>query len=92
MSQHRKVPIISIKNLNFSYTEDPVIVDLDYILQKGETSAIVGGNGSGKSTFVRLILGELTPKSGEINVFGQDIVSLRFCDFGYVPQVNVVDW
>ncbi len=92
MTPQSNSQIISIKDLSFSYTEDPVIVQLDYILKKGETSAIVGGNGSGKSTFVKLILGELKPQAGTIKVFGQDISQIKdFSDFGYVPQVNVVD-
>lgn len=82
---------ILVDNLSFGYTEDKVLDELSLIIEKGEMVVITGGNGSGKSTFMRLILGELTPQSGAIRLMGKKIKELKsFEDIGYVPQGNVI--
>ncbi len=83
---------ILVKDLNFGYTDELVIQGLNMKVNKGELVVIVGENGSGKSTFLKLILGELVANSGEINILGKDIRKLNdFKDIGYVPQMNIVN-
>jgi energy-coupling factor transport system ATP-binding protein len=66
--------IIEIKNLCFSYDgENNVIDDLSLKIEEGKFVSIIGHNGSGKSTLSRLIIGLLTPKSGKITIFGEEL-------------------
>lgn len=77
--------IIKIKNLNFSYDKQVVLegINLDY--SSDEFLAIIGPNGGGKSTLLKLILGLLKPQSGEIKLFGKEPSEVsKF--IGYVPQ------
>lgn len=84
--------ILSIEKLDFSYTEDPLIRDLDFAIHTGELALIIGENGSGKSTLLKLILGELSPKAGQITVLGQPLETIKdFHAIGYVPQVHSVN-
>ena len=74
---------IKISNLNFEYVENfPVLNNISIDIKKGETSAIVGSTGSGKSTLIKLILRLYDSTSGEIkfdetNIKDLEIESLR---------------
>ena len=67
-------PIIRVERVSFHYGESeeriPVLYDVDFELAQGEAVAIVGHNGSGKSTFAKLLNGLLHPSSGEVWVSG----------------------
>lgn len=81
-----------VDGLNFGYTEDKVIKNLNLKVRKGELIVIVGENGSGKSTLLKLVLGELKAQSGKIKLFGKNIERIgNFKDVGYVPQMNIVN-
>ena len=83
---------ISIKNLNFSYSQIPVLKNCNLNVDVGEFTVILGGNGSGKSTLIKLMLGELKKNSGEIKILGKNIEDyVSFKDIGYVPQINIVN-
>ncbi len=71
--------ILEINNLDFSYGDHVLIDDFSYIFKRGEKCGIVGPNGTGKSTFLKLIMGLLKPNGGKI-VAGQTI------QFGYYSQ------
>ncbi len=77
--------IISISNLYFSYNTCPVLVDVNLDIYKKEIVSIVGPNGGGKTTLLRLILGLLKPKSGTILVNGKQPEESSK-KIGYVPQ------
>lgn len=83
---------VSIKNLNFSYSQTPVLKNCNLNVDIGEFTVILGGNGSGKSTLIKLMLGELKNNSGEIKILGKNIEDyVSFKDIGYVPQINIVN-
>lgn len=83
---------VSINNLNFSYSQTPVLKDCNLNVDLGEFTVILGGNGSGKSTLIKLMLGELKKNSGEIKILGKNIEDyVSFKDIGYVPQINIVN-
>lgn len=71
--------ILEINNLDFSYGDKVLLDDFSYIFKRGEKCGIVGKNGTGKSTFLKLIMGQLKPDGGKI-VAGQTI------QFGYYSQ------
>ncbi len=58
--------ILEINNIDFSYDENVLLDDFSYIFKKGEKCGIVGKNGTGKSTFLKLIMRELKPNAGKI--------------------------
>ena len=61
---------LNVKNLTFSYDKKSLnIKDISFDVEVGKYVSIIGHNGSGKSTLAKLIVGLLTLKSGEINVF-----------------------
>ena len=61
--------MIEFQNVSFSYGEAPVVENLSFSIQKGETVGLIGANGAGKSTIMKLMLG-LISGSGEIKVDG----------------------
>ena len=71
--------ILEINNLDFSFGNNVLLKDFSYIFKKGEKCGIVGKNGTGKSTFLKLIMGLLRPNAGKI-VAGQTT------RFGYFSQ------
>lgn len=73
---------IEFKNVKFSYIDkEPVLKDVSFKINVGEKVAIIGSNGSGKSTIINLILRFLTPNSGEILLDGKDINTLKLKDY-----------
>ncbi|MCQ2272773.1 MAG: ABC-F family ATP-binding cassette domain-containing protein [Bacteroidales bacterium] len=58
--------ILEINNLDFSYPNNVLLNDFSYIFKKGEKCGIVGPNGTGKSTLLKLIMGELKANGGKI--------------------------
>ncbi|MDD5089621.1 MAG: energy-coupling factor transporter ATPase [Candidatus Wallbacteria bacterium] len=64
--------VIEVKNLKFSYKEDGPLAlkGVDFFMNQGELVALLGGNGSGKSTFVKVLNGLAAPFCGEVKVFG----------------------
>ena len=70
--------IVEIKNLNFEYNGETILKDINLTIEKGDYLAIIGPNGGGKTTLIKLILGLLKPTSGTI--------VLQTKKIGYVPQ------
>lgn len=84
-----KLNILEINNLSFSYGMAHVLKDLNFHLEEKEVVVITGENGSGKSTFLKILLRELNGYSGNIKLFGEDLKNIKdFKDVGYVPQVE----
>ncbi|MFV0344555.1 MAG: metal ABC transporter ATP-binding protein [Anaerocolumna sp.] len=76
---------LEIKNVNFSYTKEPVLQNINMELKKGDFAVLTGENGSGKSTLLRLILGELKPDSGLVKLLGSE-GKVPGGKIGYVAQ------
>jgi zinc transport system ATP-binding protein len=79
------MPIVEIKNLSFSYKRDKTLEDINLTIEKGDFFAIIGPNGGGKSTLLKLILGIIPPQEGSIEIFGQK-PQKNLAKVGYVPQ------
>ncbi len=76
--------IITLNNVSKAYaTGAPALNGVDLHIQRGEFVFIVGDSGSGKSTMIKLLLRELVPTSGDINVMGYDLVRIRH---GKIPR------
>lgn len=81
---------IKISNVTFSYTDFPVIKNLNLNIKKGQKIALVGLSGSGKSTLINLLLGLYPVKEGTITIDGNDIRNIKLKSlrklFGLVSQ------
>ena len=80
-----------VRHLRKSYKRRPVIRDVSMTLRRGEVVALLGPNGSGKTTCFYSIAGLVTPEGGEVLIDGRDVTALpmyrraRF-GIGYLPQ------
>jgi phospholipid/cholesterol/gamma-HCH transport system ATP-binding protein len=63
--------LVEIRDLQFSYGENPVLSGLKMDFPRGKVIAVMGGSGSGKTTVLRLIGGQLRPNAGQIRIDGQ---------------------
>ena len=70
-------PIIDIQNLTFSRGERKIFDDLTLSIPAGKVTTIMGPSGTGKTTLLKLIAGQLHPEAGKIFVNGQEV--LYFC-------------
>jgi len=77
--------IIEIKNLSFSYHKQKVLENINLNIEEKDFLAIIGPNGGGKSTLLKLILGINSVKDGSIHTFGE-IPQRNLSKIGYVPQ------
>ncbi len=77
--------ILEINNLTFSYESVNVLENINISLETKDFLAIIGPNGGGKSTLLKLILGILETKNGKITINGQN-PSSQLSNIGYVPQ------
>lgn len=68
---------IIIKNLNKSFGKNHVLRDFNMEVKKGESVAVIGKSGSGKSVLIKCIIGLIKPESGEINVLGNSVTTLN---------------
>ena len=64
---------LEFKNVSFSYKDKEIIHDLSFKINKGQTAALVGHNGAGKTTIIKLMLRLYDPDSGTILYNGKDI-------------------
>jgi len=82
--------VIEVTDLTFGYDDKPVLQDVSFSIEEGEFVTIVGPNGGGKTTLLRLMCGLLKPWKGEIRIYGKSPKENGHL-IGYVPQQNILD-
>jgi ABC-type multidrug transport system fused ATPase/permease subunit len=70
---HNGAPVIRMEHISFSYGEEPILKDVSLSVHKGQTVAIVGASGGGKSTLLKLLLGFYPLKENCLFLFEEDI-------------------
>jgi len=82
--------LIEINNVYAGYGEKKVLRDISLAVSQDDFLGIIGPNGGGKTTLLKVILGLLKPESGTIRFFekGHEVPSLKI---GYLPQINMID-
>jgi len=82
---HSGEPVICFEGVSFRYGRSLVVQDADFDIYKGESVCVVGPNGGGKSTLLKLMLGLLQPDVGKVHLLGDSPKRSR-SRVGYVPQ------
>ena len=75
--------MISVEGLKVEFNATPLFEDVSYVINKKDRIALVGKNGAGKSTMLKILAGIQQPTSGVVAV-------PRECTIGYLPQVMVL--
>ena len=79
-----------VQNLHFSYNEKVILKGIDVCIKEGSVVSLLGANGTGKSTLMKLFLGLLHPSSGEVILKGKALqhysIKERASHISYVPQ------
>lgn len=70
-------PLVDIRDLHFGYNERPILSGLTMQFERGKVVAVMGGSGSGKTTVLRLIGGQIAAQSGSVVVEGEDVARLN---------------
>ena len=86
MSEH----ILEIRHLSKAFGTNAVLKDIDFTVDKGDVTTIIGASGSGKSTLLRCINLLETPTTGDILFHGQDISKGRLNSSAYRAKVGMV--
>lgn len=82
--------MIEVENLSFNYGGEPILRGISFSVWQGDFVGVIGQNGTGKSTLLRLLLGQITPTSGNISLLGKDIHRYRHqAQIGYVSQATL---
>lgn len=79
--------IVELNKVCFSFASDEVIKDVSLEIHTGDYVGIVGPNGGGKTTLLKLMLGLIKPNDGQVMLFGKNLSEFRdWHKIGYVPQ------
>jgi len=79
--------IIEVEHVSFAYDNHEVLRDISFNIHLGDYLGVVGPNGGGKTTLIKIILGLLPNYTGSVKLFGQDSKTFRnHSKIGYVPQ------
>jgi zinc transport system ATP-binding protein len=85
-----KESVVNFENVTFSYQDTPVLKDLNFTIQRNEFVGIIGPNGGGKTTLLKLMMGFLKPSKGKIQIFGDNPAN-SLNSIAYVPQTARFD-
>lgn len=80
-------PVVEVDGVSFAYDERPVIEDISLSIGRGELFGLVGPNGGGKTTLMKVMLGLLRPSGGSVRLFGVPAAAFQEGHrLGYVAQ------
>lgn len=82
---------IKTSNLTVEFGNNKILDNINIEIENGDFVAIVGPNGSGKTTFLKTLLSIVKPTSGEIKIFGKEADKIEGSEIGYVPQIKTID-
>lgn len=84
-------PIVDVANVTFSFDgRNPVLEEATFRIERGDFASVIGPNGGGKTTLLKLLLGLLQPGSGRLEVLGDSPGKVRH-RIGYMPQYAALD-
>ena len=78
-------PVIQVDHLAFSYGDNAVLKDISLVIHEGEFVGLIGPNGGGKTTLLKLLMGFLKPTIGSVSIYGHP-PEKALSKISYVPQ------
>lgn len=87
MTQHSQTPALRIDNVTADYGQGPVVENISFDVRRGETFGLIGLNGVGKTTLIKIILGLMEADAGNVEVFGQRVLDpAAKRNLAYLPE------
>src|SRR5208337_4103172 len=80
------VPVVAVEDLHKSFGSQKVLNGISLTVSRGETLAVLGRSGTGKSVLLKLIIGLQQPDSGSVRIHGQDIAGLALDQIGEIRK------
>ena len=84
-TDHAPREVIRVRHLWAGFNDEPVLMDVNFSVKELDFIGLVGPNGGGKTTLLKVLVGLLPPTSGEIQIMGRNVQEGRR-HLGYVPQ------
>jgi zinc/manganese transport system ATP-binding protein len=84
------VPVLALDKVGIAFAGRTILDDVSFEVHRGEFTGLIGSNGVGKTTLLRIVLGLLRPDSGAVRVLGEPLSQHRR-SLGYVPQKVALD-
>jgi phospholipid/cholesterol/gamma-HCH transport system ATP-binding protein len=84
--QDGRVPVVAVEDLHKSFGSQKVLNGISLTVRRGETLAVLGRSGTGKSVLLRLIIGLEKPDSGSVRIHGHDIAGLALDRLGEIRK------
>lgn len=82
--------IIEVDNVSFAYDNDSILKNVTFNIHKGDYLGVIGPNGGGKTTLLKIILNLIKPTSGNVKIFGQNVQDFKdWQKISYIPQKAV---
>lgn len=80
-------PIVHIQDLQYAYEDKMALNNINMEINEGAFLGLIGPNGGGKTTLIKLLLGLIKPQQGSIRLFGQDVQQFKdWNEIGYISQ------
>lgn len=86
VEQDGSVPVVVVEDLHKSFGSQKVLNGISLPVRRGETLAVLGRSGTGKSVLLRLVVGLEKPDSGSVRIHGQDIAGLALDQLGEIRK------
>jgi phospholipid/cholesterol/gamma-HCH transport system ATP-binding protein len=84
--ENGSAPVVAVEDLHKSYGSQKVLNGISLTVTRGETLAVLGRSGTGKSVLLRLIIGLEKPDSGSVRIHGQDITGMPLDEIGDIRK------
>src|SRR6201987_2291118 len=92
------MPIVELQHVRKAYDTKIAVADLSFTIEPGSMFGLLGPNGSGKTSSIRMMIGITVPDSGTVSLFGQSFRRSVLAKVGYLPEerglykkMNVLD-
>jgi phospholipid/cholesterol/gamma-HCH transport system ATP-binding protein len=79
-------PVVAVEDVHKSFGTQKVLSGINLAVRRGETLAVLGRSGTGKSVLLRLVIGLEKPDSGSVRIQGQDIAGLALDQLGEIRK------